>query len=165
VELAFRRHGYRATLVRANIAITSGRGEWDNALKLLRSINDSHEYYAKATLAQVLEKTTSDSSEAKEIFSAAYRSIRDLGHLSTVVEPRSRIWLLLVAGMCSRFTDGYFHMMEEHFSEAESLLASLPERDGQVCTVFSPRIKKNVDRSQIQADLDFLRRGMLLTEA
>lgn len=164
LPISFRRHGYRATLIRANIAITAGREQWDTAVALLSTVSDPHEYFASATLAQLLLKGDPASKEAHELFENAYRAIRDLGHLHTVAEVRSRILLLLVAGMSARYTAGYTAMMEEHLVEAEGLLPSLPERDGQSCTVYSPLSKRNVDKSAILADIEAVRRGSVLRE-
>lgn len=162
--MSFRHHGYRATLIRANIAITSGREQWEAAIALLRSVADPHEYYASATLAQILRKQDPASRQAQELFQNSYLAIRDLGHLQAVVEVRSKILLLLVAGMCAQYTAGYTAMAEEHLVEAEGLLASLPERDGQPCTVFSTLSKRNVDKSVVLADIDALRRGSVLND-
>jgi hypothetical protein len=146
LSIIFRRYSYRATLIRANMAIISGH--FDEAEKMLRLINDPHEYYALATLAQLLNKQKPTSEEAKMLFEEAYLSIRDLGDLNSVTEVRSKILLLLVAGMSSQFAEGYEAMMDEHFLEAENLLASLPDRGGEPCTVFSPLTKKMYLRAQ-----------------
>ncbi len=165
LPVSFRRHGYRATLIRANIAITTGRDQWEAAVGLLRSVTDPHEYYVSTTLAQILRKQDPASKQAQELFQNSYLAIRDLGHLHTVSEVRSKILLLLIAAMCAQYTDGYTAMAEEHLVEAEGLLAGLPERDGQPCTVFSPLSKRNVEKSVVLAHIDALRRGSVLTDA
>jgi tetratricopeptide (TPR) repeat protein len=162
---SFKRQGIRAALIRANIAIAGGRDSWDAAERLLRSVSEPHEYYASATLGQILERRNPGSTEARSCFEQAYLAIRDLGHLHAVSEVRSKILLLQVAGMSARYTHGYTAMAEEHLAEAESLVASLPERDGQFCTVFSILAKRNVDRSSILTEIEALRRGSVLSEA
>ena len=77
---------------------------------------------------------------------------------------RSKILLLLVAGMSAKYTEGYTAMAEEHLTEAENLLSALPERDGQPCTIFSPLSKRNVDKSSLLSEVEALRRGSVLTE-
>jgi tetratricopeptide (TPR) repeat protein len=165
VPISFRRLGYRATLIRANIAISAGREEWETAVRLLSSIKDPHEYYAIATLGQIYSKQSPESAQGKEKFQSAYMAIRDLGHLQTISEVRSKILLLLVAAMCAQHADGYTGMTEEHLTEAESMLASLPSRDGQTCTVFSPVSKRNENSSTILAHIDGIRRGVFLADS
>jgi len=161
---AFRRHGYRAALIRANMAIRSGKSQRDRAVELLRSVGDANEYYVLATLAQVLAKSDPQSREAKALFEKAYRSIQNLSHLTAVVETRSRILLLLVAGMCSQHADERGSMTDEHFAEAQSLLSALPDRNGQPCTVFSVLSKRNVDKHEIAAEIGALRDGSVLAD-
>jgi hypothetical protein len=165
VPVAFRRHGYRATLIRANMEINAGCEHWDSAFRLLTSIKDPHEYYALATLGQLSHKRAPEAAESRGMFQKAYAAIRDLGHLQTISEVRSKILLLLVAGMCAQYTEGYTGMTEEHLSEAEGLLGSLPSRDGQICTVFSAVSKRNENSSTILAHIEAIRRGAFLVES
>lgn len=163
VPSAFRKLGYRAMLIRANIAIARGNDGWSEAIDMLRTIKDPHEYYSTATLAQLLISRDSASAEARNIFREAYMSIRDLGHLHSVSEVRSKILLLLVAGLCAQYSEGYTGMMEEHFAEAEGLLGSLPKRGQQTCSVFSPISKRNETSSVIISHIESVRRGVLLS--
>jgi hypothetical protein len=82
---------------------------------------------------------------------AAYISFAHVGWLSS--------------GMSSRYVEGYTGMAEEHLTEAENLLSTLPRWDGQVCTVYSPLSKRNENGSTIQAHIEAVRKGGLLVES
>jgi hypothetical protein len=90
--------------------------------------------------------------------------IRNLNHLVEVTELRSKILLLLVAGMCARYSTGFEGMWEHHLESASGLLRKLPKRGTVSCTVFSPFSKRNEDMSVIDTQIAAFRdRNVLLS--
>jgi tetratricopeptide (TPR) repeat protein len=154
----------RATLIKANMAILEREADWDRkAQRLLERVRDEdpHYYYATATLAQVYHKR-GKIDKAQEVFHKAYESIESSNDLLKVTEARSRILLLMVAGMCCRQGLVDEKKAEQHLDEADHLRGALPRMGPQVCTVFSTLSKRNESSDTIHRHIELIRRGQVL---
>jgi tetratricopeptide (TPR) repeat protein len=154
----------RAALIRANMAILGREDNWHQQVQQLLEpvyVADPQYYYATATLAQV-HADRGNSEKAQELFNKAYTTIERLGHLLTVTEARSRILLLMVAGMCCKHGLVDEKRSEVHLDEADGLRSSLPRIDSQVCTVFSPLSKRNESSETIRHHIEMMREGKVL---
>jgi broad specificity phosphatase PhoE len=101
---------------------------------------------------------------ARQQFDSAYDCIVRRRHLETTTEVRSRILLLMVAGICSRMgsSDGKKRMPEEFLDEAKMLLERLPRRDSEQCTVFSPLSKRNETASTVASHIGQIELGAVI---
>jgi tetratricopeptide (TPR) repeat protein len=154
----------RAVLIEANMEIIRREGDWqEQAQQLLERVytEDPQYYYATATLAQV-HHTQGDRDRARELFSEAYTTIQQLGHLITVTEARTRVLLLMTAGMCCKHGPQEERWAEEHLDRATDLLGSLPRRGHQICTVFSTLSKQNESSDVIRHHIELIRKGRVL---
>jgi tetratricopeptide (TPR) repeat protein len=154
----------RAALIRANMAILGREDNWHQQVQQLLEpvyVADPQYYYATATLAQV-HADRGNSEKAQELFNRAYTTIERLGHLLTVTEARSRILLLMVAGMCCKHGLVDEKRSEVHLDEADGLRSSLPRIGSQVCTVFSPLSKRNESSETIRHHIEMMREGKVL---
>jgi tetratricopeptide (TPR) repeat protein len=161
-----RRLQSRAALIGANIEILERKhkANWrEEAQRLLERVHDKdpHYYYATATLAQVYAGQ-GDSDKAQSLFGEAYTAIERLGHLLTVTETRSKILLLMVAGICCKHGPKDERRSDMHLDEANSLRRSLPKVDNQVCTVFSTLSKRNESSETISHHIELVREGKVL---
>ncbi len=160
----YRRLRSRATLIKANLVIRRREvNQLEKAKELLEPVyeSDPNYYYATATLAQVL-RVLGDTSRAQELFSEANQTIERSGDLIIVTEVRSRILLLMFAGMCCKHSPMDEKRSEDHLVNAESLLGSLPKMDSQVCMVFSPFSKQNENSATIRDQIGSIRNGDVL---
>jgi tetratricopeptide (TPR) repeat protein len=155
----------RAALIRANIAILRREANWHQEVQRLLNetvyVTDPQYYYATATLAQI-HYDQGATGKAQELFHKAYQSIERSGHLLTVTESRSRILLLMVAGMCCKHGLMDEKRAEQHLDEADHLRDSLPRMGSQVCTVFSTLSKRNESSDTIRRHIELIRRGEVL---
>lgn len=154
----------RAALIRANIAILRRDANWrEEVQRLLEPVHvaDPQYYYATATLAQVCAGQ-GDPGEAKVLFREAYDAIERSGDLLTVIEARSKILLLMVAGMCCKHGLSDEKRSEDHLDRADDLRSSLPRIGSQVCTVFSPLSKRNEGSTTIRDHIEVIRNGHTL---
>jgi tetratricopeptide (TPR) repeat protein len=153
-----------AALIRANMATLERGADWHlEVQQLLEQVveEDPYYYYATATLAQI-HYDQGASGKAQELFHEAYESIERSGHLLTVTESRSRILLLMVAGMCCKHGLTDEKRAEQHLEEADHLRDSLPRIGYQVCTVFSNLSKRNENSDTIHRHIELIRRGEVL---
>jgi len=161
-----RRLQSRVALIEANMEILerNRKANWrEEAQRLLERVHDKDPqyYYATATLAQVYADQD-DSDKTQSLFSEAYTAIERSGHLLTVAEARSKILLLMVAGMCCRHGPQDETRSEMHLDEANGLRRSLPKMDNQVCTVFSTLSKRNESSEAISHHIELIREGKVL---
>jgi len=156
----------RAALIEANMAIL-GRGEgWlAETQRVLEPVYEAEPqyYYATATLAQVYH-AQGDRDKAQELFGEAYRDIEHSGDLITVTETRSKILLLMVAGMCCKHGLTNEKWSEHHLDGADDLRGRLPKMDSQICTVFSTLSKKNENSETIHDHIAEIRKGVVLLD-
>jgi tetratricopeptide (TPR) repeat protein len=156
----------RAALIRANMAILARKADWrDEVQRLVEPVHvaDPQYYYATATLAQVYhEPGNPGDAKAQELFSEAYMVIERSGHLLTVTEARSRILLLMVAGMCCKHGPMDEARSGEFLDRADALLGSLPRMGSQVCTVFSTLSKGNESSDITRYHIRLIREGTVL---
>ncbi len=153
----------RAVLVKANMTILRRGDNWPQEVQdLLWPVYraDPHYYYATATLAQVYYDQ-GNHDKAKELFSEAYATIQQSGNLITVTEARSRILVLMVAGMCCKHGFEEDRWSKEHLDRANSLLGSLPKMGLQTCTVFSTLSKRNEDIGTIRDHIEKIRESKI----
>lgn len=133
------------------------------AAQLLKDIEPESysNYYVTATLAQVYADL-GEKERAKLLFRKAYENISDSGDLITVKEVRTKILLLMMAGMCSKQLPDFENRSRDHLSKAEGLLDSLPKIDSQPCTVFSPLSKRNENSDIIRKHIELIGEGRVL---
>jgi tetratricopeptide (TPR) repeat protein len=154
----------RATLIRANMALLERGADWHLEVQLLLEEvveENPYYYYATATLAQV-HHDQGTIGKAQELFHKAYESIEHSGQLLTVTETRSRILLLMVAGMCCKHGLTDERRAEQHLDEADHLRGALPRMGPQVCTVFSTLSKRNESSDTIRHHIELIRKGKVL---
>ena len=154
----------RAVLIEANMEIIRREGDWQGQTQQwLDQVHteDPQYYYVTATLAQV-HHTQGDRDRARELFSEAYATIQQLGHLITVTEARTKILLLMTAGMCCKHDPEKARWAEGHLDRATDLLGSLPRRGHQICTVFSTLSKQNESSDVIRHHIELIRKGRVL---
>lgn len=154
----------RAILIEANMVILGHEADWHGkAQQLLEQVHaeDPYYYYATATLAQVYSDQDK-TDEAQELFREAYTTIERSGHLLTVTEARSRILLLMTAGMCCKQGLMDDKKAEQHLDEADHLRDSLPRIGSQICTVFSTLSKRNESSDTIRRHIELMRKGQVL---
>jgi len=157
----------RAALIRANMAILERKADWHREVQqLLEPVYkvEPQYYYATATLAQVYyqQDEANAKKKAQELFSEAYRDIERSGLLLTVTEARSKILLLMVAGLCCKHGPEEERRSAEHLDRADSLLNNLPKIGDRVCTVFSTLSKRNVDIGTIRDHIKKIRESQVL---
>jgi tetratricopeptide (TPR) repeat protein len=154
----------RAILIGANMAILERKAGWEQkAQQLLERVykEDRPYYYATATLAQVYHEQ-GKIDEAREFFHKAYESIESSNDLLKVTEARSRILLLMVAGMCCKQGLIDDKKAEQHLDEADHLCDDLPTIGDHACTVFSTLSKRNENRDAIRHHIGLIRGGKIL---
>ena len=131
----------RAALIRASIEIMRNDGKWGDAVRLLLEpvhAADTKYYYVTATLAQAYA-ALNDYNTASKLFREAHEAIIASNDLIKVTETRSRILLLMVAGMSARHgLPESERMSNDYLDEADMLRGSLPKIGEKTCTVFSP---------------------------
>lgn len=156
----------RSILIKSSLIMFQGEPNWHiQAQRLLERVNsdEPHYYHATATLAQ-LHHVQGSSSQAKELFRQACESIESSGDLHTVTETRSRILLLMTAGMCCKNGLADQKRAQDYLDRADSLRSSLPKLGDQTCTVFSVLSRKNESSETIRAHVDLIRGGHVLLE-
>ena len=156
----------RAALIRANIAILRREANWQSEVKqLLEPVRaaDSQYYYATATLAQSYA-SQGDADYARNLFREARESILNSNDLYIVREIRSKIVLLMVAGICSKHGLLDDKWSEDYLDQADGLRDNLPKIDDQVCTVFSTLSKRNENGETIHYHIELIRKGHILLE-
>jgi tetratricopeptide (TPR) repeat protein len=161
----------RAALIRANIAILRREANWHQQVHRLLNetvyVTDPQYYYATATLAQVYYDE-GENTKARDLFDQAHTTIERSGHLLTVTETRSKVLLLMTAGMCCKHGPMDEGRSEELLDKAENLLGNLPRlprTDHEVCTVFSTLTKRNESSDTIRRHIELIRKGQVLTSA
>ena len=155
----------RAELLKANIVLLRGADDWPAKVQVLLEpacAIDRDSYFASSTLAQAYQFVNDQ--RARQQFDSAYDCIVRRRHLETTTEVRSRILLLMVAGICSRMgsSDGKKRMPEEFLDEAKMLLERLPRRDSEQSTVFSPISKRNESASTIASHIGQIELGAVI---
>lgn len=151
----------RAALIRANIAILGRETNWQEDVKdILRPVyyKDTQYYFITATLGQVFADQA-EHEEAEKFFREAYEVIERSGDLLTVTEARSKILLLMVAGMCCKHGLMAEKRSEEYLDRADGLRDSLPKIGPQVCTTFSNLSKRNEHTETIHYHIELIRKG------
>jgi hypothetical protein len=149
------------------MAIIRREDNWRAEVRpLLESVYlaDPQYYYATATLAQV-NVGKSDPDSAQKLFREAYETIERSGDLLIVTEARSKILLLMVAGMSCKHGLKEEKRSEEYLDRADGLRGSLPKIGSQVCTVFSTLSKRNENSETIGSHIELIRRGEVLLES
>jgi tetratricopeptide (TPR) repeat protein len=157
----------RAALIHQNMSMWEREDNWiDESIAKLEELRniDPQYYFATVTLAQ-LWSYKKDVKRAKELFNESYESIQLSGDLLTVTEARSKILLLMVAGMCCLNVPGNEKKAEEHLDRASDLRSSLPKLSGQSCTVFSILSKRSESSESIGSHIRYIREGRILLEA
>lgn len=153
----------RVALIRANILILRGVGDWKGEARSLllpvRAADPSY-YYVTATLAQ-LNHLQADMQTARELFRDAYDTILTLADIHKVREVRSRILLLMIAGMAAKYI-GLEKQSKDHLDQANELCDSLPIIHSQICTVFSTLTKRNESQDTIRRHIELIRNGEIL---
>ena len=150
--------------MRANMAILERGADWHpEAQQLLEQVyeEDPYYYYATATLAQI-HYDQDAIGKAQELFDKAYESIERSGDLLTVTEARSKVLLLMVAGMCCTHGIVDEKRVAQHLDEADNLRDDLPRMGNQVCTVFSTLSKRNESSDTIRHHIELIRKGQVL---
>lgn len=153
-----------AALNMVSILMMEGNENWQKeAAQLLKDVEPKNysNYYVTATLAQVYDDL-GKKEDAKLLFRKAYEDISNSDDLITVKEVRTKILLLMMAGMCSKQLPDYENRSRDHLSKAEGLLDSLPKIDSQPCTVFSPLSKRNETSDTIRKHIELIRKGKVL---
>jgi hypothetical protein len=164
---SLRRLGNRAHLARVNLKVAPGLVDYSTEIKLIEDVLQNaelSEYYIRATLAQILSRSDSQD-RARALFTETYANIQMLGHLSpeSITEIRSRVLLLMTAAVSAKNgKDENRAIAEEHLNEATALLNQLPNRDGQMCSVFSTISKKNESPQRISEHIVQIRAGAIL---
>lgn len=159
-----RRLKCRAALVRANILILKGKEHWlDEARSLLESVRnvDPSYYYVTATLAQ-LSHLQGNQPAAKALFQDVHETLSRLKDMNTIREVRSRILILMIAGMAARYI-GLEIQSNNYLDQAIDLCGNLPVIGSQVCTVFSTLTKRNEPPDTIRRHIELIRNGEILT--
>jgi tetratricopeptide (TPR) repeat protein len=158
----------RAALIRANIAILRREANWHQQVHRLLNetvyVADPQYYYATATLAQVYHDQ-GEVAKAQNLFDQAHTTIERSGHLLTVTETRSKVLLLMTAGICCKHSPMDEGRSEELLDKAENLLGNLPRlprTDHEVCTVFSTLTKQNESSDTIRQHIELIRKGQVL---
>ncbi len=157
------RHKSRVALIRANILILRGTGDWmDEAQSLLLPVRnaDPSYYYVTATLAQ-LYHLQGDEQTARELFQDVYDTILTLADVHKVREARSKILLLMIAGMAARFI-GQEKQSKDYLDQANELCDHLPKTGSRICTVFSTLTKRNEPPDTIRHHIELIRNGAIL---
>ncbi|RJP54674.1 MAG: hypothetical protein C4557_02595 [Anaerolineaceae bacterium] len=153
----------RVALIKANILILKGMDDWKSEAKaLLLPVHeaDPSYYYITATLAQ-LSHLQGDKQLAKELFQDVYDTILTLADIHTIREARSKILLLMIAGMAAKYI-GHEKQSKDYLDQAVDLCGSLPTIDSQICTVFSTLTKRNESSDTIKQHIDLIRNGGIL---
>jgi tetratricopeptide (TPR) repeat protein len=151
----------RAALIKASILMFKHEDNWqESAREILEGIfnRDPFYYYATAMLGQLC-LYQGDKAGARKIFEQAYETIVNSGDLQKVAEIRSRILLLMVAGLCCRQGCGDDKRAEAHLDDADDLRVRLPKLGDQICTVFSIISRKNENTECIHSHIDLIRNG------
>lgn len=153
----------RVALIQANSLILRAAGDWkQEAYELLKSAraDDSSYYYVTATLAQ-LAHLQGDKQSARELFQDVYDTILRVADIHTIREVRSKILLLMIAGMAAKYI-GQEKQSKDYLDQAVDLCGSLPTIDSQICTVFSTLTKRNESSDTIKQHIDRIRNGEIL---
>lgn len=156
----------RSSMLQANVSILRADGDWpQKVVAQLSSLcaDEPDNYYALATLAQAY-LATSDA-RAETTFDQAYDVILKRRHLETTTEIRSRVLLVMTAGMCSKMGSkqgAKKRMPEEFLEEARRLLERLPRRGADECTVFSIISKRNENRNVIAGHIGQIEAGIVV---
>jgi len=156
----------RAALIRANMAILGRESNWvEDAKQLLEPLHiaDSQYYYATYTLAQ-LYAIQNETDYARNLFREAYETIISSNDLHIVREARSKIILLMVAGICAKHGFPTDKLSEDYLDQANNLRSSLPKIGDRICTVFSPLSKRNENGETIHYHIELIRTGKVLLE-
>ena len=151
----------RASLIEANMIILEKAENWANkAREILEEVYraDPEYYYATATLAQV-HGFQEDEDTKQKLFNESYEIIQHSNHLLTVTEVRSKILLLMVAGLCCKHGIKNEKKSEEYCDKADDLRSTLPAVDGRICTVFSTLSKRNESSEKISDHIKQIRQG------
>lgn len=157
------RHRSRVALIRANILILRGTGDWKReaqALLLPARKADPSYYYVTATLAQ-LSHLQGDGQTARELFQDVYDTILTVADIHKIREARSKILLLMIAGMAARYI-GQEKQSKDYLDQANDLCGSLPIMGSRICTVFSTLTKRNEPPDTIKQHIELIRNGGIL---
>jgi hypothetical protein len=156
----------RAALMSSNMAILGRAANWaDEVMQRIEPVHsaDPNYYYATATLAQSCH-ARGNAIDAQRYFHEAYEAIANSGDLQAVKEVRSRILLLMVAGLCAKHGVQGDKLSDDYLDQADGLRSSLPQIGPQVCTVFSILSKRNENSDTIHFHIDLIRNGAVLVE-
>ncbi|MCB0573780.1 MAG: hypothetical protein KDC61_04345 [Saprospiraceae bacterium] len=156
----------RATLLRANIAMLERKNNWHKEVKEWLEVvhlKDPAYYYSTTTLAQAY--AVDDMEKAKRLFHEAYQSILSLRDLETVKEVRSRILLLMTAGLCAKqsLSNGQ-QIWDDYLDEADILRSNLPRIDEDQCTAYSILGKRNEVSEVLHHHIEMIREGKVLVK-
>lgn len=153
----------RVALIRANILVLRGTGNWKSEAQALllpvREADPSY-YYVTATLAQ-LSHLQGRGQTSRELFQDVYDTILTLADIHKIREARSRILLLMIAGMAAKYI-GLEKQSKDYLDQAGELCGSLPMIRSQVCTVFSTLTKRNESPDTIRRHIELIRSGEIL---
>lgn len=159
------RHWSRANLIKANMMMIKHENNWEITVQgLLHPVRDrdSTYYFATATLAQSYH-SQGNFEMAKQLFQDVYDTIIAVAEISNIKEVRSKILLLMFAGMSSKYI-GKEKQSAEYLDQAKEYCNDLPKINSHFCTVFSPLSKRNEIVSNIQSHIAFIRKGIVLIE-
>lgn len=155
------RNRSRAKLIQATTLISLREEDWrPKAIRLLREVHDEdpNYYYATSTLAQLGPENE------RTLFKEAYDAIEVSAHLNTVTEVRTRILLLMIAGMCCRHGLMDMKRSDLYLDQADEERSDLPVLDSTVCTVFSTLSFRDVNSETIAQHIREIRAGTMLLE-
>ncbi|MCB9305321.1 MAG: hypothetical protein H6565_01860 [Lewinellaceae bacterium] len=126
-------------------------------------LKDPAYYYSTTTLAQAY--AVDDMEKAKRLFHEAYQSILSLRDLETVKEVRSRILLLMTAGLCAKqsLSNGQ-QIWDDYLDEADILRSNLPRIDEDQCTAYSILGKRNEVSEVLHHHIEMIREGKVLVK-
>ncbi|WKZ47696.1 MAG: hypothetical protein QY306_17980 [Anaerolineales bacterium] len=153
----------RAILIKANMILIKREENWTDkiqAMLLPVRDRDSSYYFATATLAQSYH-VQGNFELAKQFFQEVYDTILALADINSIREVRSKILLLLFAGMSSKYI-GREKQSAEYLDQANQYCNDLPKINSHSCTVFSPLSKRNEKISEIQSHIALIRKGIVL---
>ena len=153
----------RLALIQANMLILRRSDNWRNEARgLLEPVRerDRSYYYLTATLAQ-LYHALGDVSTGNILFQEVYETILTVTDIHVIREARSKILLLMIAGLAAK-SIGHENQAKEYLDQARNLCKDLPTIGSRACTVFSTLSKRNESSELISHHIDLIAGGTAL---
>jgi hypothetical protein len=147
----------RLALIQANMLILRRSDNWRNEARgLLEPVRerDRSYYYLTATLAQ-LYHALGDVSASSALFQEVYETILTVTDIHIIGEARSKILLLMIAGISAKSV-GRENQAKEYLDRARNLCKDLPRIGSRTCTVFSTLSKRNESSELINHHIDLI---------